>query len=68
MEIQQIQQVAVQDALRAMADYRAASGFQTVKVNTAENSSETGGELEFADGASPSGALPRVGRYINIMA
>ncbi len=66
MEIQQAQQITVQDALKALADYRAAAGIRTVKYQpSSEDSLATG--LEQTDGMSAH-ALPRIGRHINIMA
>ena len=66
MEIQQSQQIMVQDALKALADYRIAAGFQPVRHTSAMESSEN--MLMDADPVTAEPRLPRVGRYINIMA
>ncbi len=67
MEIQQNQQIMVQDALKAMADYRIAAGFQPIRhASSAMQPSEN--ILMDADPITAEPRLPRVGRYINIMA
>ncbi len=67
MEIQQTQQITVQDALKALADYRIAAGFQPVRHSSPEMQAlDT--DLSGADAVPAEPLLPRVGRYINIMA
>ena len=65
MEIQQSEQMVLHDALKALADYRAAAGIRPVK-SPARETALSGLENHEEGSAQP---IPsRLGRYVNILA
>jgi hypothetical protein len=68
--MEQAQSVTVNDALKALSDYRAAAGIRPVKARSNELSKTTGrtGSLELIDTEPAPAPQPRLGRYVNIWA
>lgn len=65
MSIEQTQNISVNEALKAMSDYRSRANIQAVKKQYIGHEQDT--LLSIEDAASTS-FQPRIGRYVNIQA